>query len=785
MVAETARPEVARHAMRRWFVPLVLVAVVAQVLISLEWLPHTAFVHDLDLPLTLTGVATGVACWWAYRRSSGTTRTVWALMALVIALDTVANMWWAVLDLTGSSPYVSPADAVYLSTYPPLFAAVFLLARGRAGGRGVRALVDGLVLAMGLGLLAWETLLVAPGSLESARGFVQHLVLVSYPLLDLFLVGGLLGVLLTATRRGASIRLLAGYIALFVAADYTYVVAASGQEVLLEWSNALYVVAYASLGLSALSKDALTVADPTGEQFSRDGLSIALLVAAMVAPALTASVAGALGVDVSAAVLVGTTVVLAVLVGARVAEALRDERKALRVSDEARQELGFLARHDPLTGLPNRYELLDRLARRTGPVGLLFVDLDRFKQVNDTAGHAFGDDVLVEAARRLRDQMRPEDVPHRLGGDEFVVVAADLVDEAAAEALAARLVAALSEPFRSAGVEWYLGASVGIAMAGPSGDDAPDPEHLLRRADMAMFEAKRDPLRNVRLFGADMQRELEHRHGMEVSIRRGLEADEFHPAFQPIVHLADGRVAGFEALARWRTADGTVLPAGAFVPVAEQSGLLGEIDDRVRRQAFELLARRNRGAGPDEAVYLTFNVSATELAAPEVVDRLAALADEAGVELGWLVVELTEGALVRAPEVAADRLAEMRRRGMRIALDDFGTGFSSLSHLLRFPVDVLKIDQTFVAELDPARQTRSVAAATCQLASSLGIGVVAEGVETPAQAASLAALGVDLVQGFLFAAPLAPDDALGCRRCEPDGAVAVGPSTGSAATLDD
>jgi len=775
---------VQRGRMRRWFVPLVVVTTLVQVLVSTGWVPSTPLIDNLDLPLTLTGALTASVCWWAYRRSAGTSRRVWALLAVVIALDTVANMWWAVLDLTGSSPYVSPADILYLASYPPLFTAVFLMARGRAGQRGVRALVDGLVLAMGLGLLAWETLLVAPGSLDSARGFLQHLVLVSYPLLDLFLVGGLVGLLLTATRRGAAIRWFAMYAGLFVAADYLYVVAASGQDFLVEWSNVLYVVSYAGLGLAALATDGLTVAEPTDEELSRDGISIALLVAAMVAPALTASVAGAIGVDVNAAVLVGTTAALAVLVGARVAEALRDEREALRASGEAQQELEFIARHDPLTGLPNRYQLLERLGGRTGPVGLLFVDLDRFKQVNDTAGHAFGDDVLVEAAQRLQAQMRPDDVAHRLGGDEFVVVAADLVDEDAAEALAGRLVAALSEPFRSAGVEWYLGASVGIALAGAPDEEALDPEHLLRRADMAMFAAKRDPLLSVRMFDAVMQHDLEDRHGMEVAVRRGIEADEFRPAFQPIVHRADGEVVGFECLARWHGADGTVRTAGTFIPAAEQAGLLGELDARVRRRAFDLLGRRNRTAAPDRAVYLSFNVSATELAAPDFVEGLCDLAQETGVDLSWLVVELTEGALVRAPEVVAGRLVELRQRGVRVALDDFGTGFSSLSHLLRFPVDLLKIDQTFVAELEPGRTGQTVAAAACQLATSLGIGVVAEGVETPAQCEALAGLGVDLVQGYLFSVPLPEDEALVVERCVPDGAVPTS-ATGPAGTMDD
>ena len=743
-----------------------------QLLVSTGLLHHNEVVDNLDLPLTLTGVVTVAACWWAYRRSAGASRTVWALMAVVIALDTVANMWWAVLDLGGNPPYVSPADGLYLAAYPPLFAAVVLMARGRSGRRGVRALVDGLVLAMGLGLLAWEILLVAPGSLDQAQGFFHHLVLISYPLLDLFLIGGLVGLLLTATRRGDAIRRFAVYVALFVVADYLYIVAASGRDVLVEWSNALYLFAYGALGAAALADDGTVIAEPTDERITRDGISILLLVAAVVAPALTASIANAMGVDVSALILVGTTVVLALLVGVRVAEALRDERAALAASEAVQEELEFLARHDPLTGLPNRYELLDRLARRDGPVGLLFVDLDRFKQVNDTAGHAFGDDVLVEAAQRLRAQMRPEDVAHRLGGDEFVVVAADMDDEADAEALAARLVDTLNEPFRSAGVEWYLGASVGIALAGAPDDDSPEPEHLLRRADMAMFEAKRDPVQTVRRFDTDMQRELEHRHGMEVAIRHGLEAAEFRPAFQPIVGLSDGAVVGFEVLARWHTGDGVAVPAGEFIPVAEQAGLLAELDDQVRRQAFEFLGRRNRAVGTDRPVYLSFNASATELASPDFVPRLTGMAADAGVALDWLVVELTEGALVRAPEVVAGRLAEMRSMGMRIALDDFGTGFSSLSHLLRFPVDILKIDQTFVAELGPSTGGHTVAAATCHLAETLGISVVAEGVETRAQAESLSDLGVELVQGFLFSVPLTAEQAAPLDRCAPGGTTA-------------
>ena len=259
-----------RRRALKWFVPLVLATTLAQVLVSTGLVRHGDVVDSLDLPLTLTGAATAAVCWWTYRRAAGTSRTVWALLSLVIALDTVANMWWAGLDLSGSSPYVSPADGLYLLTYPPLFAAVFLMARGRTGQRGVRALIDGLILAMGLGLLAWEALLVAPGSLSSAQGFLHHLVLISYPLLDLFLVGGLVGLLLTASRRGAAIRWFAAYVALFVAADYLYVVAASGRDFLVEWSNVSYVVSYACLGLAALA----TESDPV---LRRERLRLAVI----------------------------------------------------------------------------------------------------------------------------------------------------------------------------------------------------------------------------------------------------------------------------------------------------------------------------------------------------------------------------------------------------------------------------------------------------------------------------------------------------------------------------
>jgi len=274
-----------------------------------------------------------------------------------------------------------------------------------------------------------------------------------------------------------------------------------------------------------------------------------------------------------------------------------------------------------------------------------------------------------------------------------------------------------------------------------------------------MYRVKREPGDTVQVFDSLMQAALDQRHELELALRRAVDREEFEPALQPIVDLTDGRVVGFESLARWRR-DGVVVAAGEFISVAEQLGLLPAINRQVAGHAFRFIRDWNRRHRPARRAYLATNVSASEIVAQGMVDELLESLRRAGTGPESIVVELTEGALVSAPEQAAGRLAHLRRLGVRVALDDFGTGYSSLSHLLRFPVDIVKIDRSFVAELTPEQGRNSVAAATYQLAETLGLDVVAEGIEEPSQAEILASLGVRHAQGYLFSRPVPIAEAL-------------------------
>jgi diguanylate cyclase (GGDEF)-like protein/PAS domain S-box-containing protein len=443
------------------------------------------------------------------------------------------------------------------------------------------------------------------------------------------------------------------------------------------------------------------------------------------------------------------------------------ERKAFE------DRLEHQATHDPLTGLPNRMLLLDRLTmalararRHHSVVAVLFLDLDHFKVINDSHGHTLGDQLLAAIANRLATALRPDDTVARFGGDEFVVLCEDLNRESQAIMVANRIQRVLGDVFAIGATEIFVGASIGISPFDATSDDQRDiedvtPEVLLREADAAMYRAKERGRGEIAVFDETLRSRSLHRLDTETALRRALDRDELEVHYQPIIDLATGRVRHLEALVRWQHPDrGMLLPA-EFVTIAEETGLIVPIGRFVLEAACEALAawRVDNPESPD--VHVSVNLSGRQLAHPGLVDDLKAIIATTGVPGEAIVLEMTESLLMEDVEFSHQTLDRLKSLDVQLAVDDFGTGYSSLSYLRSFPVDVLKVDRSFVSGLGTAAGDEAIVTAIVRLAHSLGLEAVAEGVETAAQLARLRALGCNMAQGFYLARPAPAEESFG------------------------
>jgi diguanylate cyclase (GGDEF)-like protein len=426
----------------------------------------------------------------------------------------------------------------------------------------------------------------------------------------------------------------------------------------------------------------------------------------------------------------------------------RAEAESNRAKDSA-VRLAFLVQHDALTGLPNRLLVQDRFAqalaraRRDGsPLAMLVIDLDDFRRVNDSLGHGVGDAVLQRMAERLRVIAAETDTLGRLGADEFVVVSTELADAAALATFAQRLLDGLAEPFERDGLCIACGSSIGIARFPSDGDTF---ETLLNRAEAAMARAKADGRNAFRFADAEVDLDVGEHLRLVSELRTGIERGELELHYQPIVHLASGRVGAVEALVRWRHPERGLVSPGAFIPLAERSGLIHPLGAWALEEAAAQARRwEARGLPP---LVVSVNVSPVQLAQGEldvVVQRVLAAN---ALPARQLLLELTESSLVGDAEPLRNRIARLRAIGVGLSIDDFGTGYSNLGYLQRFDVQALKIDQRFVRGLADGPQGEAIVRAIAQLAASLGIRSVAEGIETAAEAERLQALGCDAGQG--------------------------------------
>jgi diguanylate cyclase (GGDEF)-like protein len=419
-------------------------------------------------------------------------------------------------------------------------------------------------------------------------------------------------------------------------------------------------------------------------------------------------------------------------------------------------ELAFLATHDALTGLPNRTLILDRVeqmlarsARTQTPVAALFVDLDNFKQINDTFGHAVGDQLLQAVTARLGGVIRDADALGRLGGDEFVVISEELSMSAAPELIAARLLDALSHPFnlgeeRSTRVS--VTASIGIAVG-----EQISAEELLRDADIAMYRAKWDGRNRYAVFETGMQDTIQKRMELEMDLREALGRGEFFLAYQPTIDLSDMHPTGVEALVRWKHPSRGVVQPDDFVPLLEETGMIVEVGRWVLHEACAQGAAW-RLAG--HQIGMAINVSARQLDTDQIVADIEQALSASALDPAALTIEITETTLMRDTQDTSRRLAAIKALGVRIAIDDFGTGYSSLAHLQRFPVDALKIDRSFISGLRHNQEGETLVRTLVQLGKALSIETFAEGIEQQRDLALLQDENCDTGQGFLFARPL-------------------------------
>jgi diguanylate cyclase (GGDEF)-like protein len=438
------------------------------------------------------------------------------------------------------------------------------------------------------------------------------------------------------------------------------------------------------------------------------------------------------------------------------------DQVSLAVTDHKIRERMSEAYHDSLTGLASRALFLEQLdyglaraRRQATQLAVLFLDLDRFKMVNDSLGHAAGDALLVVVADRLRQCLRASDRAARFGGDEFAVVLEDLERQEDAVTIARRIISVLQEPFLIQDKVVFVNASIGITFnvdAGTAGED------LMRTADLAMYQAKRNGKGRYEIFEPAMRAQLLSTLDTEAHLRRAVERHEFVLHYQPIVDLTDGRINGVEALLRWRHPERGILAPIHFVPLAEETGLIVPIGQWVLRMACREVAAWNAARHGKPPLAVNVNLSARQLQQADLPCILADVLGETALDPACLVLEITESLLLHDTEATMSRLGQIKALGLRLALDDFGTGYSSLAYLRRFPIDIIKIDKSFVGQIACGPEASRLARAIVQLGQTLELVTVAEGIESADQVAELRSAGCGFGQGYYFAKPLDRDE---------------------------
>ena len=425
----------------------------------------------------------------------------------------------------------------------------------------------------------------------------------------------------------------------------------------------------------------------------------------------------------------------------------------------AEEQLRRNAFHDPLTGLPNRLLFTERLTQiisrakqeQNRLFAVLFLDLDRFKVINDSLGHMVGDQLLIAIARRLETCVKRTDIVARLGGDEFTILLDDIQSEDSANQVAERIHQELAHPFNLNGYEVFTTVSIGIAL---STTDFNHTEDLLRGADIAMYRAKALGKACHEIFDTEMHNEAMRQMQLENDLRRAIERDEFRVFYQPIVSLTTGRLAGFEALVRWQHPERGMVSPGDFIPIAEETGLILPMGQLILRNACRQLSEWQKKYPQYRRLSMSVNLSSRQFSQRGTIDLLQSVLEETGIHPGCLKLEITETAIMENTDTAMEILQQLKKMGVQLSVDDFGTGYSSLGYLYRFPMDVLKIDRSFISRVDTDGEKLELVRTIITLAWNLGMDVIAEGVETTKQLAQLKMLKCEYGQGYLFSKPM-------------------------------
>jgi diguanylate cyclase len=730
------------------------------VIVAFEALPVPRLMTDLMYSLVSLSVCAAIVV--AIRRYRPRAAAAWYLMAGAQGLWVVGDSLYSYLqDVLHQEPFPSVADGFYLVGYPLLAVSLGMLVRGRSGTRrDAGPMLDSVTVTAGLCLLSW--VVIARPTIESMHHEIASAVVAAaYPAMDILLIGALVRLVSAPGGRSPAFRYLFSALILLITADTLSAAFDLYGTYQFAGVDYLWLFSYAAWGAAALHPSMTSLSDPvvTPEMRFRGIRLVAVVLATLIAPAILA-VHQVTGVPVDVwAVIVGT-VVMFLLVVIRMNLSIEQIAAAHEALEVLQDELAVQATHDPLTGLANRTQSMRLLAgalgrgrRRGSTIGLLFIDLDGFKGVNDSHGHRSGDEVLRHVGRRMSQQIREGDFVARLGGDEFIVGIEDVVDESSAITLAHRLIAAVSEPIRiDDDLTVHVGASVGIAL-GRAGET--DVETLLHEADLAVYRAKAAGRGCAELFSGTARAALKERNDIERALVGAIADDELVLHFQPIIEVATGKVDCYEALVRWDRPGHGLLPPDDFLPIAESSDLICQLDTWVLRAAVAQLSRWNRQRG-DRELKVAVNVSGRHISQHRIQSDVAGALRVSTVDPGQIVVEVTETAVMDG-SVAATNLEALRRTGVVVSLDDFGTGYQSSAQLSRLPIDVLKIDRRYV-DVSSASD-RSLLELMVKAAHAFGSRVVAEGVETTEQLEVIRSLDCEYAQGFLLGRP-APADQL-------------------------